>query len=60
MLSSVADRPCALSADGPAPLTEDELAAVAGGLTITLPKSPPFGSGGREHEPVAPPSGYIP
>jgi hypothetical protein len=59
MTNNVGDAPCALFARGPALLTEDELAAVAGGIVI-FPKSPPFGSGGREHEPVAPPGGYTP
>jgi hypothetical protein len=59
MMSSFAERPCALPAGGPAVLTEDELAAVAGGFYIP-PESPPFSSGRREHEAVAPPGGYTP
>jgi hypothetical protein len=61
MTNSVADAPCALFAGGPALLTENELAAVAGGLVIG-PDSPPFPGGGgrREHEPVVPPGGYTP
>ena len=62
MTNNVADAPCAFFAGGPALLTEDELAAVAGGLIINPPESPPFQSPGgrREREPVTPPGYYTP